>query len=82
MVVFGQKWLYLDKLVSFVQIGSIWAEVVLFGLKVAVFGQKWLDLDKLVLSGKIGSNWAKVVQFRQRWLYLGKSGCIWEIGCN
>ena len=46
MVVFGQKWLFSDK------VGCIQAKVVVFGqsssirAKVFVFGQKWLYLGK------------------------------------
>ena len=48
MVVFGQNWLYLDKVVLFGQIGCIWVEVVVIG-KVVVFGQNWLYSDKVVV---------------------------------
>ena len=41
MVVFGQNWLYSDKVVPFGQIGCIWVEVV-------VIGQNWLYSDKVV----------------------------------
>ena len=53
MVVFGQKWLFLGKVVEFVLKGCIWARVVLLR-------QKWLYSAKWFYSGKevvVGQNW-------------------------
>ena len=92
MAAFGQKLLYSCKLVilgrsgcirqsaCIGEIGSIWANVVVFEeseciwLKSCIIPQKWLDFGK---SGII----------RGKWLYSGKavvfeeSGCIRKIGC-
>ena len=56
VVVFGQKWLCLGKIVVFEESGCIRTKVVYSG-RVVVFGQKWL------YSGKSGCNRAKVVVF-------------------
>ena len=62
MVVFGQEWLYLVKVVLFGQSDCIRANL-LYSRKVVEFVQKWL------YSGKYGF-------FRVEWLYSRKSGCV------
>ena len=47
VVVFGLKWLFLDKVVVFEQSGCIWAKVV-------VFGQKWMSSCKVVVIKQSG----------------------------
>ena len=66
---FGQEWLYLDKVVVFEQNNCVQVKWLYSGksgcirAKVVLFGQKWL------YSGKIGCIRAKVVIF-------GQIGCI------
>ena len=88
MILFGQKWLYSDKVIVFGQNGCIRAMGLHWG-KVVVFGKKWLYSGIVVLFGKGGCNRAKVfvlgtiwfysgkvVVFDQKWLYSGKNCCI------
>ena len=42
VVVFGQKWMYLDKVVQLDKYVCFWTEVVVNWDKVVVFGQVWL----------------------------------------
>ena len=62
MVVFGQEWLYLDKVVLFGPSDCI-RENLFYSRKVVELVQKWL------YSGKDGL-------FRVEWLYSRKSGCV------
>ena len=80
MVVFGQKWLYSGKLVSFGNYGCNRASL-LYSEKVFLFLQKLLYSGKSgcirakkVVLGQSGCTWAKVVVFLQNWLYSGKVG--------
>ena len=59
MILFGQKWLYSDKVIVFRQNGCIRAMGLHWG-KVIVFGKKWLYSGIVVLFGKGGCNRAKV----------------------
>ena len=76
MVVFGQKWLYLGKVVVFLYYSS---KAVLFGqrgcTRVTVVVQPILpENNKVVVFGKRGCILAK-------WMYSGKNGCIQANGC-
>ena len=53
MVVFGQRWLFLEKVVVFVQSGCIHAKVIVLG-KVDLYVQKGSNLAKWLYSGKSG----------------------------
>ena len=69
MVVFVQKWLYLEKVVVF-------GKNVCIRAKGVIIGQSGCIRAKWLYSGKSGCNlescsiWSKVVVFGQKWLYL------------
>ena len=76
--------MYLDNLVLFGQIGSIWAKggcVWAKGgcirAKVVCVWAKWFYLGKLVVTGETGSILAKVVVFEQKVVVLAQNGSIW-----
>ena len=74
MVVFGQKWLYFDKVVVFRQTNCVWVKWLYSGKSGCIHG-KWLNLGKTYVfeqSGCIRSKWlfsGKVVVFGQKQLY-------------
>ena len=70
MVLFGQKMLFLVKLLYSGKSGSNWEKSGCFRAKVVVFGPKWLCSGKVVPFGQSGFNRAQVV-------VLGQNGSIW-----
>ena len=69
VVVFGQKLLYLGKLVAFIQVGCIGARWLYSGKSGCIWGKKLLYSTKGILFVQIGCIQAK-------WLYFGKNELI------
>ena len=64
MVVFGQKWLYFDKVVVFRQSNCVRVKLLCSG-KSGCIRADWLSLGKMVVFEQSGCIWT-------RWLYSSK----------
>ena len=69
MVVLGQKWFYLGKLVLFFKMVVFGPNLFYLG-KMVVFGEKLFHLGKMF---EFGQKWF----YLGNWLYLGKSDSVW-----
>ena len=74
IVVFGQKWLYLGKVVVSLKVIVFWQKW--YRAQGVVFGQERFYSGKVVIFVQNRLYSVKVVVLMQKLLYLGISGCI------